>query len=74
MDYYLLPYIDQLVDLAIGHQFISIMNAYHRYYQISLIKADQNNINFITAKSIFLLYYHVIRAKKYQSNISKVYG
>ncbi|XP_057744762.1 uncharacterized protein LOC130962584 [Arachis stenosperma] len=49
-DPYLLPSIDALVDSASGYRYLSFMDAYSRYNQISMHKLDQEKTLFITPK------------------------
>ena len=48
-DSYPLPCIDQLVDSIAGHQLLSFMDAFSRYNQIKMDKANQEKTSFITS-------------------------
>ena len=52
-DSYHLPRIDQLVDSTVGHQLLSFMDAFSRYNQIKMDKADQEKTSFITNQGLF---------------------
>ena len=52
-DSYPLPRIDQLVDSMAGHQLLSFMNAFSRYYQIKMDEGDQEKTSFITSQGLF---------------------
>ena len=52
-DSYHLPHIDQLVDSTVGHQLLSFMDAFSRYNQIKMDKADQEKTSFITSQGLF---------------------
>ena len=52
-DSYHLPCIDQLVDSTAGHQLLSFIDAFSRYNQIKLDKADQEKTSFITSQELF---------------------
>ena len=47
-DNYPFSCIDQLVDLVLGHEVLSFLEAYNRYYQILMHHDDVENIVFIT--------------------------
>ena len=57
-DSFLLPRIDQLVDLTIGHKLISFMNAFFGYNQILMDEDDQEKTSFVTSQGLY--YYKVI--------------
>ena len=48
-DSYPLQRIDQLVDSTAGHRLLSFMDAFSRYNQIKMDKADQEKTSFITS-------------------------
>ena len=52
-DSYHLPRIDQLVDSTVGHQLLSFMDAFSRYNQIKMDKADQEKTSSITSQGLF---------------------
>ena len=52
-DSYPLPCIDQLVDSTAGHRLLSFMDAFSRYNQIRMDKADQEKTSFITSQDLF---------------------
>ena len=47
-DSYPLPHIDVLVDSTARHWLLSFMDAFSRYNQIKLDKADQEKMSFVT--------------------------
>jgi len=47
-DAYLLPSIDRLVDVASGHQFMSFLDAFSSYNQISMHPYDKSKTAFMT--------------------------
>ena len=47
-DSFLLPRIDQLVDMMAGHELLSFMDAYPRYDQILMYEPDEEHTSFIT--------------------------
>ena len=47
---YPLPQIDVLVDSTARHQLLSFMDAFSRYNQIKLDKADQENTSLLLAR------------------------
>ena len=52
-DSYPPPRIDQLVDSTAGHQLLSFMDAFSRYNEIKMDKADQEKTSFITSQGLF---------------------
>ncbi len=52
-DSFLLLRIDQLVDLASGHERMSFLDAFQGYHQIPMILSDQEKMAFITPKGIY---------------------
>ena len=52
-DSFPLPRIDQLVDLASGHERMSFLDAFQGYHQIPMILSDQEKTAFITPKGIY---------------------
>ena len=52
-DSYPLPCIDQLVDSTAGHQLLSFINAFSRYYQIKVDEGNQEKTSFITSQGLF---------------------
>lgn len=48
-----LPCIDQLVYFTVGHQLISMIDAYQGYHQIPLVIEDQDKFNFVTLDDTF---------------------
>ena len=52
-DSYPLPRIDKLVDSTIGNQLLSFVDAFSRYNQIKMDKADQEKTSFITSQGLF---------------------
>ena len=50
---YPLPRIDQLVNLTVGHQLLSFIDALSRYNQIKMDEADQKKTSFITSQGLF---------------------
>ena len=57
-DSYPLPQIDVLVDSTMRHWLLSFMDAFSRYNQIKLDKADQEKTLFVTSQGLF--YYKVM--------------
>ena len=47
-DPFLVPKIDQLVDITVGYQRMSFLDAFQGYHQISLAPEDQEKTSFIT--------------------------
>lgn len=47
-DSFLLPCIDQLVDMTSSHELLSFMDAYSRYNQNVMFKLDEKHTSFIT--------------------------
>ena len=52
-DSFPLPRIDQLVDLASGHERMSFLDAFQGYHQIPMILSDQEKTAFITPKGVY---------------------
>ena len=52
-DNFLLPRIDQLVDVTLGHALLSFMDAYSGYNQIPMHVPNQENTSFITDRSLY---------------------
>ena len=52
-DSYPLPCINQLVDSTAGHKLLSFMDAFSRYNQIRMDKADQEKTSFVTSQGLF---------------------
>ena len=50
---YLLPHINQLVDLTAGYQLLSFMDAFSGYNQIKMDEVDQEKTPFITSQGLF---------------------
>nr|XP_016503144.1 PREDICTED: RNA-directed DNA polymerase homolog [Nicotiana tabacum] len=57
-DSFPLPHIDQLIDAAAGHEFLSFLDAYSGYNQILMEEADQEKTTFITRQGTY--YYRVM--------------
>ena len=57
-DSYPLPQIDVLMDLTMRNWLLSFMDAFSRYNQIKLDKADQEKTLFVTNQGLF--YYKVM--------------
>ena len=47
-DHFLMPRIDQLVDAIVGHHWVSFLDAFQGYHQISLALKDQEKTVFVT--------------------------
>ena len=47
-DPFLIPQIDQLVDIMVGHPRMSFLDAFQGYHQIPLVMGDQEKMAFIT--------------------------
>jgi len=73
----LLPSIDKLVDQSVGYKYLSFINAYSRYNQISMHPEDEEKTAFITDMGV--LYYKVISFRlnnagaTYQRMMNKVF-
>ena len=52
-DSYLLPRINQLVDLIAGQKLLSFMNVFLGYNQIRMDEVDQEKTSFITNQGLF---------------------
>ncbi|XP_074323440.1 uncharacterized protein LOC141660358 [Apium graveolens] len=52
-DSFLLPRIDQLVDVMEGHALLSFMDAYSSYNQIPIYSPDQEHTSFITDRGLY---------------------
>ena len=50
-DPFLMPKINQLVDATCGHQWMSFLNAFQGYHQITLAVEDQEKTSFITLEA-----------------------
>lgn len=48
-----MPRINQLVDSTMGHEVISLMEAYQGYHQISLARKDQNKVSVVTSGGFY---------------------
>ena len=47
-DPFLIPQIDQLVDVTVGHPWMSFLDAFQEYHRIPLALTDQEKIAFVT--------------------------
>ena len=47
------PQIDLLVDSTIGHQLLSLMDAFSSYNQIKLEESNQEKTSFVTSQGLF---------------------
>lgn len=45
-DYYMLPYIKEIIDKIVGHKIYSFINYFSRYYQVAMALEDKNIITF----------------------------
>ena len=52
-DSFLLPRIDQLMDMTLGHQLLSFMYAYLGYTQIPMHIPEQEHTSFITDRGLY---------------------
>ena len=52
-DSFPLSRIDQLVDMTIGHELLSFMEAYSGYNQISMYEPDEEHTSFITDHGLY---------------------
>ena len=52
-DSYPLQRIDHLVNLIVGHQLLSFIDAFSRYNQIKMDEVDQKKTSFITSQCLF---------------------
>ena len=48
-----LPQIDQLVDVAVGHKLLSVIDAYFGYNQILMYEPDEEHTSFITDQGFY---------------------
>ena len=51
-DNFLLPRIDQRVDVMVGHELLSFMDAYSGYNQIPMYELDEEHTFFITDRGL----------------------
>ena len=51
-DLFLIPWIDQLVDVTVGHPRMSFSDTFQEYHQIPLALSDQEKIVFVTPLEI----------------------
>ena len=47
-DPFLMPWIDQLVDVTVGHSWMSFLDGFQGYHQIPLALDDQEKTAFVT--------------------------
>ena len=77
-DSFLLPKIDQLVDLALGHERMSFLNAFQGYHQIPMTLSDQVKIAFITPRGAYCYKVMPFKLKNvgatYQRMVTTVFG
>ena len=52
-DSFPLPRIDQLVDLIVGHELLTFMDAFSSYNQILMKKDDQEKTVFVTSQGLY---------------------
>ncbi|GMP97750.1 hypothetical protein CsSME_00045889 [Camellia sinensis var. sinensis] len=52
-DSFLLPRIDQLVDLTAGHNWLSFLDAYRGCHQITMYESDQEITSFTTPRGLY---------------------
>lgn len=52
-DSYPLPCIYQLVDMMVGHELLTFMDAFSKYNQICMALKDEKNTSFITDHGLF---------------------
>ena len=52
-DSFPLPWIDLIVDATAGHEFLSFMDAFSGYNQISMDPSDQEKTSFVTARGTY---------------------
>ena len=48
-----LPRINQLVDITVGHELLSFVDAYSRYNQIPIYKPDEEHTSFIPDRGLY---------------------
>ncbi|KAA3479599.1 RNA-directed DNA polymerase-like protein [Gossypium australe] len=53
LDSFHLPLIDRSVDASADHRFMSFIDAFSRYNQISMVLEDQNKTTFVTDEGLF---------------------
>ena len=54
----MLPNIDMIVDLTIGHEILSLMDGFYGYNQIHIVEKDQHKMAFTTPLGTF--YYNMM--------------
>ena len=73
-----LPWIDQLVDLASGHVWLSFLDAFQGYHQIPMNAADQEKTAFITPRGTYcykMMSFGLKNARAtYQRMVTKMFG
>ncbi len=47
-DLNLLPFINELINIVIGHEMYTFLDEFSRYYQISIAPEDHRKIAFVT--------------------------
>ena len=52
-DKFPLPRIDQIVDATVGHEILSLMDAFFRYHQIPMHSPDAEKTTFITSHELY---------------------
>ena len=50
---FLLPNIDMIVDLTVGHEILTLMDGFSRYNQIQIVEEDQYKTTFTTPWGTF---------------------
>ena len=75
-DRYPLPWVNLLVDLIVGHQLLSFLDAFFGYNQINLQESNQEKTSFVTSQGLF--FYKVMPFKlkntgtTYQRLVNKI--
>jgi hypothetical protein len=67
------PRINQIIDLTVGCELLSFLDAYSGYHQIPLTEADQPATTFITPLGCFCSVKNVVRIKERGGHLPMVY-
>jgi hypothetical protein len=53
-DPYWLPFIDEVINIVVGHEVNAFLNDFYRYHQISIAPKNQYKIAFVTNYGVFV--------------------
>jgi hypothetical protein len=53
-DPYLLPFIDEVINIVVRHEVYTFLNGFYRYHQISIALEDEYKTTFITSWGAFV--------------------